>query len=60
MDEEKTPVFKLAQLENSEKYAPKLDMLRTILDPNKEYTLAEVDELISKEMARPVVEEVNP
>lgn len=60
MNEEKTPVFKLAQLENSEKYAPKLDMLRTILDPNKEYTLAEVDELISKEMARPVVEEVNP
>lgn len=60
MEEEKAPAFKLAQLETSEKYAAKLDMLRTILDPEKEYTLEEVDELISKEMARPVVEEVNP
>lgn len=54
------PVFTLAQLEESDKYAAYVDMLRVILAPDKTYTAKEVDDLLDKALAKPVQEEVNP
>lgn len=53
------PAFKLAQLEESDKYAAVKDLLRVILDPDKTYTTKEVDDLLKEALARPVQEEVN-
>lgn len=57
MDEK--PTFTLAALEESNRYASQVDLLRVILSPDAVYTLEEVDALLAKELARPVVEEVN-
>lgn len=53
------PAFKLAQLEESDKYAAVKDLLRVILGPDKTYTTKEVDDLLKEALARPVQEEVN-
>ncbi len=53
------PVFKLAALEGSKKYQAKIDLLRVLLNPDKEYTEAEIEDILAKELARPVVKEVN-
>ena len=57
MDEK--PTFTLAALEESKRYASQADLLRVILSQDAVYTLEEVDALLAKELARPVVEEVN-
>ena len=57
MDEK--PTFTLAALKESNRYASQVDLLRAILSPDAAYTLEEVDALLAKELARPVVEEVN-
>lgn len=53
------PAFKLAQLEESDKYEAVKDLLRVILDPDKTYTTKEVDALLKTALARPVQEEIN-
>ena len=42
------------QLYNSKRYAERKDVLMVVLEESKEYTLAEVDELIEKFMYRKV------
>ena len=42
------------QLYNSKRYAERKDVLMVVLEESKEYTLAEVDELIEKFMNRKV------
>ena len=53
------PAFKLAQLEESDKYEAVKDLLRVILDPDKTYTTKEVVALLKTALAHPVQEEIN-
>ena len=62
MEETKKTVeatFKPAQLEESNQYAGVKDLLRVILDADKEYTKKEVDDLLEKALSKPVQEEIN-
>lgn len=62
MEETKKTVeatFKLAQLEESNQYAGVKDLLRVILDADKEYSKKEVDDLLEKALSKPVQEEIN-
>ncbi len=54
------PKFTPAQLEESKKYEDQVDLIRVLLDPAKEYTQAEADAIIAKELKRAETKEVNP